>query len=163
MYNKISKGSAIIHLLTAVLLVGLMILFIFLRPQVEEGGDVSEGLGAAFSVLFFIIGCIPLYLASFSYTIVAAVFGSKMLKQQSQHKLIQFNRRPLIAALVLLPFFAVGLFLASALFADSTLGVLPVLYTIVTVMAYLASIITQIITLAKLKKAPAEPIAPVEE
>ena len=158
MYNKISKGSAIVHIVTAVLLVGLMILFIFLQPQVEEGGDLGEGIGAAFSVLFFLIGCIPLYLASFSYTIVSVVFGAKMFKEQSRHKLILFNRRPLIAACVLLPFFAVGLFLASALFADSTLGVFPILYAIVTALAYLASIITQIVTLSKLKKSPEDPI-----
>ena len=156
MYNKISKGSAIVHILTAVLLVGLMILFVFLRPQVEEGGDVSEGLGAAFSVLFFILGCIPLYLSSFSYTIVAVVFGSNMLKEQSRQELISYNRRPLIAALILLPFFVVGLFLASALFSDSTLGVFPVLYAIVAALAYLASIIAQIVTIAKLKRTPEE-------
>ena len=160
MYNKISKGSAIVHVLTAVLLVGLMILFIFLEPEVSEaGGDLGEGIGAAFSVLFFLIGCIPLYLSAFSYTIVAVVFGSKMFKEQSRQKLISYNKRPMIAAFVLLPFFLIGLFLASALFSYSTLGMFSVLYTIVTVVAYIAGIITQIVTIAKLKKSPEEPVA----
>ena len=156
MYNKKSKASAILTVITAVLLIGLMILFLFLSPKVEDEGDLGEGLGAVFSMLFFILGCIPLYAGALSFVIVALVFGGKMLKQQSRNKLISFNVRQLITTCVLLPFILVGLVICSPLLATSTLGILPIIYTIVTALAYVGSLITQIATIVVLKKSPEE-------
>ena len=163
MYNKKSKASAILLIVTAVLLVGLMILFLFLRPHVGDDSDLGEGVGAVFSMLFFILGCIPLYAGALAFVIVALVFGGKMLKQQSRQKLISFNVRQLIATFVLLPFIAVGLIICSPLFTTSTLGMLPIVYTIVTALAYVASLITQIATIAVLKKMPEEITPPIAE
>ena len=164
MYNKKSKASAILLIITAVLLVGLMILFPFLQPHIEDSSDASEGIGAAFGVLFFIIGCFPLYAGAVSFVIVASVFGIKMLKQQLRSKLISYNVRQLIATCVLLPFIAVGLIICSALFANSTLGIFPIIYVIIVALAYVASLITQIVTIPLLKKMPEqEVVLPVVE
>ena len=163
MFNKKSKASAILLIVTAVLLVGLMILFLFLRPQVEDEGDLGEGLGAVFSMLFFILGCIPLYAGAVLFVIVALVFGCKMLKQQSGKTLISYNTRQLIATCVLLPFIVAGLIICSPLFTTSTLGLTPVIYTVVTMLAYAASLITQIATIVVLKKTPEETALPMTE
>ncbi len=106
MYNKKSKTSAILAIITAVLLIGFMILLPFLRYNVEDG----NGLAAFFAVLFSVYGYPVIYASALSFVIVALIFGIKMLKQQSRNKLISFNTRMLIATCVLLPFLAVGLF-----------------------------------------------------
>ena len=159
MYNKKSKASAILTITAAVLVLGMMILLPFLQPKIEGDNEVGAGIGAVFALLFFILGCLPLYASALPFTIVGVIFGSKMLKEQSCQTLISLNKRMLIATCVLLPILLVGIFLSSALIVSSSLGLLPVIYIVVTMVAYLAALIAQIVALVMLKKSPAEDAA----
>ena len=159
MYNRKSKISAIFAIITAILLIGFMVLLPFLQYDVGEG----NGLAAVFITLFYILGCMPIYAGSIAFVIVALVFGIKMLKQQSRKKLISFNVRMLITTCVLLPFLAVGLIICSGLIFQSTLELFPTIYTIVVSSAYIAGLITQIVTIVVLKKSPEESVSTVTE
>ena len=151
MYNSKSKTSAILAIITAVLLVGLMVLVPFLLYNTE-----LEGLEALALIFAFIYGFLPLYVGAFIWTIVGLVFGIKMLKQQSRKKLISFNRRMLATTIVLLPLIAFGMTLCSSLILRSSLGLFPTIYTVITALAYIACLITQIATIVALKKLPEE-------
>ena len=165
MYNKKSKISAILALITVALLIALMILLPFLRPYTEETDDpeanLGAGIGAFFSVLLGIIGYIVFYIVAIPFVIVGLVYGIKMLKQQSRKKLILFNRGLLITTCVMLPILVVGMIISSALVFNSTFGVFPVIHTVLTAVAYIAGLIAQGIVLAQLKKMPEE-TAPTE-
>ena len=152
MYNRKSKTSAILAIITAILLIGFMVLLPFLRYNAEE----NNALAAFFIIFFSIFGYAIFYAGAISFTIVAFVFGVKMLKQQSRKKLISFNVRMLITTCVLLPFLAVGLIGSSGLIFQSTLKLFPTIYTIVVSLAYIAVLITQIVTIVVLKKSPEE-------
>ena len=154
MYNRKSKTSAILAIITAVLLIGLMVLLPFLQYNVQEG----NGLAAFFIVLFSVFGYAIIYAGAISFVIVALIFGIKMLKQQSRKKLISFNVRMLVTTCVLLPFLAVGLIGSSGLIFQSTLKLFPTIYTIIVSLAYIACLITQIVTIVVLKKSPEENI-----
>ena len=147
MYNKKSKVSAILTIVTALLLVGLMILLpILLNHSELEGWEV---LALIFGLIY---GFLPLYVGSFIYVIVAFILGGKMRKEQDRDKLISFNKRMLIAGLVLLPFIALGTYLCSAVIAASALGVIPVIYVVITAIAYVATIVANIVAMSALKK-----------
>ena len=156
MYNKKSKGSAILTVIAAVLVIGLMILLPFLLYNTQ-----LEGLDVLAIILSLLYGFLPMYLSGVSYVIVGLIFGSKMLKQQLRKKLISFNVRMLITTCVLLPFLALGVGMFWALITQSSLGLFPIIYTIITVLAYFASLIAQIVAIVVLKKSPeeTEPIA----
>ena len=162
MYNKKSKASAILTIIAAVLVLGIMILLPFLRPTIESDDDLGAGIGAVFALLFFILGCLPIYLSSLPFAIVGLVFGSKMNKAQDRQKLISLNKRMLITSCVLLPVLIIGLILSSALIFNSSLGILPIIYTVVTMLVYIAALIAQIVALTTLKKMPIE-VAPNTE
>lgn len=162
MYNKTSRVSAILLLVSVVLLVGFLAMLPNLQYQTEQGG--AEAIGAAFLVLISVVlGYLPTYIISIIYAIVALVFGIRMLVEKTRDKLIKFNRRILIASCVLLPFFVFGLVMSGGMIAGSQLGVFPTIYTILVAIAYVANIVTQIVTLVKLKKSPEEPILTVDE
>lgn len=152
MYNKKSKTSAILAIITAGLLIGLMILLLFLKYDVKE----DNFFAAFFVVLFSLFGYAIVYVSAIPFVIVALVFGIKMLKQQSRQKLISFNKRLLIATCILLPFLAVGLIGSSELTSQSKLGLFPPIYIIIVALAYFICLITQIVTIIVLKKLPAE-------
>ena len=147
MYNKKSKISAILTIVTALLLVGVMILLPFLLNNSE-----MEGLEVLALIFGLIYGFVPLYLGAVIFAIVALALGSKMRKEQERKKLISLNRRMLAAGLVLMPFIAFGLFACSAVIAQSVLGVIPIIYTVIVALAYVANIICNIATIVKLKK-----------
>lgn len=154
MYNKKSKASAILTIISALLMLGVMILMPILMSNTE-----MEGLGAVFVILLSLIFTyLPLYLSAVPYFIVGLVFGSRMNKAQDRSKLISANKSMLIATCVLLPFLAWGIYGNSDLIANSTLGVVPIVYMVVTALVYVASLIAQIATLVTLKKLPDEPI-----
>ena len=152
MYNRKSKTSAILSIITAVLLIVLMVLLPFLQYNVDEG----NGLAAFFIVIFSIFGYAIIYAGAIPFVIVALIFGIKMLKQQSREMLISFNVRMLITTCVLLPFLAVGLIGSSGLIFQSTFKLFPTIYTILVSLAYIACLITQIVTIVVLKKSPEE-------
>ncbi|MCH5151588.1 MAG: hypothetical protein J1F65_02895 [Clostridiales bacterium] len=157
MYNKKSKASAILAIITAVLIVGFLILLpvLLLNTQLEFGEVI------ALIIAGLIFGFLPLYASSVPFFIVALVFGIRMLKQQSRNKLISFNKSLLIATCVLLPFIMLGIGMCSSIVRSSATGIIIVIYAIVTALAYLASLITQIVASVQLKKMPEEVVSPV--
>ena len=159
MYNKKCKITAILAVVTAVLLVGFMILLPFLLNNAD-----LEGLGEAIALIFAIIyGLFPLYAGALPFAIVGLTLGIKMLKEQSRAKLISFNKRMLITSCVLLPLLAWGMTSFSGLISSTTLGLFPVVYSVVAAVAYAAGLITQIVTLILLKKSPEESAPTVAE
>ena len=159
MYNKKSKLSAVLTIVTAILLIGLMIMLPFLQYKTA---DDSEDLSGLIVVVVIIYGFPLVYGSSIPFAIVALIFGIKMLKQQSRKKLISFNTRMLITTCVLLPFLAIGLYISAALIFNSTFGLFPIIYFVVTALAYIADLIAQICTIVALKKSPEETALTVE-
>lgn len=154
MYNKKSRTSAILVIITAVLLIGFMILLRFLQYK-GDGANWQDGFAVVFIVIF---GYPLIYASSISFSIVAIVFGILMLKQRFRKKLISSNVRMLIATCVLLPFIAVGMYMASQMIFKSTLGVFPIIYAVTTWVAYIAGLIALIVTIVLLKKSPEESV-----
>lgn len=152
MYNKKSKTSAILALVTAVLLIGFLILVPFLLFNISE----DAGFAAFFIVLLSLLGCFAIYASAVPFVIVALVFGIKMLKEQSRERLISFNVRMLIATCVLLPFLAAGVFSSMGTISESQLGVFPVICTVIAALSYFACLVTQIVTIIILKKSSPE-------
>lgn len=150
MYNVKSRTSAILTIVTAVLLIGFMVLIPFLRYKVENN-DGQEALTALFVTIISFIGCSSIYLSAISFAVVGLIFGIKMLKQQSKEMLIFYNVRMLITTCVLLLSLAWGFILSYALIFNSTLELLPVIYTIAIALAYIATLVTQIVTINALK------------
>lgn len=159
MYNKKSKASAILTIIAAALVLGMMILLPFLQPEIEADNETAAGIGTVFALLFFILGCMPLYLSALPFSIVGLVFGSKMMKAQDRQNLISLNKRMLITTCVLLPVLVVGLALSSAIIFNSSMGLLPVIYIVVMAIVYIAALIAQIAAIVTLKKLPYE-VAP---
>ena len=152
MYNKKSKLSAILTIVSAIFVIGIMVLLPFLLFNTE-----LEGLGAPIVMIFSILfGYIPLYAGGIPFVVVGLIFGIKMLKQQSRKKLISLNVRMLITTCVLLPFIAFGLATSRDMLLQSALGLFPIIYAVVTALAYIACLIAQIVTVALLKKSPEE-------
>ena len=159
MHNKKSKIAAILVLVTAVLMIGFMILLPFSPYDTDEG----NGFAAFFILLFSFFGYAVIYASAIPFTIVALVFGVKMLKAQSREVLISLNTRMLITTCVLLPFLAAGIFGSSGSIFQSKLGALPIVYTIIVAVAYFACLIAQIITIVTLKKSPEKSTRKVSE
>lgn len=160
MYNKKSKVSAWLAILTALLLSGFMIMLPFLQYKTAEG----DGLGVGIALILIIIYGYPvIYLSSIPFIIVALVFGIKMLIQQSRKKLISLNVRMLITSIVLTPFLVAGFIFAGGIAFHSVLGVFPIIYAVLIALAYAAGIIAQIATIIILKKFPAEDVPTVTE
>lgn len=149
MYNRKSKVSAVLAIVTAVLLIGLMVLIPFLQYKQSEGDNIGIVLSI---IIIFIFGYPLIYVSSFAFAIVALVFGVKMLIQQSCDKLISYNVRMLIATFVLAPFLALGLAIGSGIIFQSTLGLFPIIYIIAIAVAYVACFIAQIVTIIVLRK-----------
>ena len=160
MYNKKSKASAIIAIITAVLLVGFMILLPFLLYQQGEGDDLGNAIGAIVGLIY---GYPLIYASAIPFAVVALVFGIKMLKRQERKKLIYYNVSMLITTCVLLPFLTVGLIIGSNLIFYSGLGMLPPICCAIVSLAYIAGLIIQIVTIVLLKKSPEENVPPVTE
>lgn len=158
MYNKKSRISAILLIVTVALFIGLMVMLPFLQYQQAEGdGDLGTAIGAAVEVMISIIfGYSVIYVSSAAFTIVALVFSIKMLKQQSRKKLIKYNKSMLIATCVILPFFIFGFAFGSGMLFHSTLGAFPIVYVVLIALAYLACLVMQIVTMVLLKKMPEE-------
>ena len=151
MYNKKSKVSAILSLVAPALVFGLLVLCpILLRYT------AIEGLAILALILTTVWGFLPLYFGGIAFVATSFAFGGKMIKGQSRKKLIYYNVSMLIASTVLLPFLAIGIFLNSALIAESVLGVVPIIYVVITALAYLAAWVNYIVTIVRLKKSPEE-------
>ena len=155
MYRKRSIFSAVVAIVTILMLIGLMILIP--NCQVQETEDGQEALGLAFALLFVVaFGYPATYITSVVFCIVALVFSIKMLKSDEQDKLKRYNVSMLIASLVLLPFFAIEMLLLSSILFNSQLGVIPKIYVLALGVVYLIGIIARIISIVLLKKAPSE-------
>ena len=153
MYNKKSRVSAILAIVTAALLIGLMIMVPNLQYKQGEG----DNLGTAFALILIIIYGYPiLYLGAIPFSVVGLVFGIKMLIQQSRKKLISLNVRMLITSCVLLPVLIVGLIIASNFVFHSVLGLFPIIYVVVASIAYIGGLAAQIVAIILLKKSPEE-------
>lgn len=164
MYNKKSKISAVLAVITALLLIGFMIMLPLLQYKVPEGDEAGNAIGIGFALLIVIAYGYPLvYASSIPFALVGLIFGIKMLRQQSRKKLISLNVRMLITSIVLLPFLTVGLMLTSSISFHSTLGLFPVIYVVVLALAYILGIISQIVAIILLKKSPAEDVQTVIE
>ena len=151
MYNKKSKTSAILTIVTAILIIGFAIMLPLMQYNTPEDSDDLSGL---VMIVVIIYGFPSAYLSSIPYVIVALIFGSKMCKQQDRKKLISLNVRMLITTCVLLPVFAFSMAFCSELIKNSTWGLMPIVYTIVMAVTYIASLIAQIATIVALKKSP---------
>ena len=147
MYNAKSRMSAILTIVTAVLLIVLMSLIPFMQYVAEE----EEGIAAIFIVLISFLGYPFIYASAVPFVVVALVFGILMLVQQSPEKLISYNVRMLITTCVLAPFLGVVLLVGSSLIFPSSLGVVPIILTIAVIVTYIASFVTQIVTISLLK------------
>lgn len=158
MYNAKSKVSAVLAIVTALLLIGFMIML----PLLQYKAEGENGLAISLTLIIVMAYGYPLvYASSIPFVIVAIIFGIKMLKQQSRKKLISLNVRMLITSIVLTPFLAAGLMLTSSLTSLSTLGLFPVIYVIIMAAAYAVGIISQIVAIILLKKSPAEDVQTV--
>ena len=151
MYNKKSKTAAILTIITAVLLVGFMVLLPFALSKTD-----LEGWAAIAAIFAFLFGFLPLYASALPFVIVGLVFGIKMLKQQSRKKLISYAARMLITACVLLPLLTWGLIGNSPLIFNSKMAPFPAIYMVVTATAYAVGLISYIVTIIVLKKSPEE-------
>ena len=151
MYNKKSKASAIITIVSAILVLGIMIMLPILFKFTKLEGWDSLNL-----IVAMIYGFFPLYIAGIIYVIVGFVYGSRMRKQQLRKKLISHNLAMLITSIVIIPLFAWGLAACWGMMFNSVLGVFPTIYVLATMAMYLASLITNIVTVVKLKKMPDE-------
>ena len=155
MYNRKSKASAILAIVTAVLFVGFMVLLPFLMT----GAGDNYGFAAIFVVMFGILGYIPIYLSAVAFVIVALIFGIKMLKQQSREKLISYNVRMLITTCVLLPFLIIGVVVSAALIFAPGIGLVSTIYFAVLALAYIGGLAAQIVAIVLLKKSPEKEVA----
>ena len=151
MYNKKSKLSAILTIVSAFLVVGFMALI----PILLQNSNL-DGLAIAIMIIFGIVTYLPMYAGSLAYVIVALIFGGKMLKEQSRKKLISLNTRMLITTCVLLPVMVWGVFSNIDLVSQSKMGVFPVIYVVVMALGYIAALVAQIVALVLLKKSPEE-------
>lgn len=155
MYRKKSIFSAVVAIVTIVMLVGLMVLIPNCKVQETEG---NNALGIAIGLAIFVVpfGYPATYITSVVFCIVALVFSIKMLKSDEQDKLIHYNVSMLITSLVLSPLFLLEMLLMSMILFNSQLGVFPKLYVFALGIVYLTGIIAQIISIVILKKAPSE-------
>ena len=158
MFIKISRMSAILLLISAVLLVGFLVMLPNLQFQDSEKEDM---LG--FAIAMVILGLPLTYGASVIFTIIALILGILLLTKKTRKKLVGLNIGALVVSLVLLPAFAFALYIVGQLLVNSQLGAFPILYTILVALVYLMGIVTQIVTIARLKKAPEESVSPVAE
>ena len=156
MYRKRSIFSAIVAIVTILMLIGLMILIPNCKVQEPEEGQEALGIAIALAFLVVPFGYPSTYLTSVVFCIVALVFSIKMLKSNQQDKLIHHNVSMLIASLVLAPFFLIEMLLMSTILFNSQLGVLPKIYVLALGVVYLIGIISRIISIVLLKKAPSE-------
>lgn len=153
MYNKKSKATAALAIVTALLLVGMMVLMPFLLQNTElEGGDLFGNI-----LGFILFGFIPLYAGAAPFALVALIFGIVILKTKSRKSLIYSNVKLLVASLVLAPPLTLGLIVGRGFISTSAFGAFPVVYVVATALSYLAGIVTQIVTIVILKKSPEEP------
>lgn len=151
MYNRISKLSAISVLVAAALFIAFMVMVPFLNYTIDED------LGAAlFIFLFGAYSGVIIYVSQVPFVIVALVFGIKMLKEQSRERLVSFNKRMFIAALVLAPFVALGLAYVLSLFSISAIEIEQGIFTCVVTAVYAVCLIVPIVTIILLKRAPEE-------
>ena len=148
MYNGKSKASAIILLLTALLLIGFMIMMPFLRYDPED----TNGWAAIFISIIYVLGLPLIYVGALPFTLVALIFGFKMLRQQDCDKLISYNVRTLIASIVLLPFLFAGCGICLGMITNSQLGIFPLIYLIVLAGFYALGLIARVITIIILKR-----------
>lgn len=163
MYNKKSRISAILAIVTALLLIGFMVMFWFMDYQ-TEGNDAGTNLGIAFLIILFMgYGMIIVYAGSIPAAIVSLIFGIMMLKQQDRDKLISYNKRLLIAMCILAPFVALGIYYVCDLFFMSAIGKFEGIYSFVTAGVYLACIVMQIVTMIILKNSPEKTVNVLEE
>ena len=160
MYNRKSKISAILAILTALLIIGFLVMLPLLKYEQGEGDNAGAVIGL---ILIIIYGYPLIYASAIPFAIVALIFGIKMLRQQSRKRLISLNVRMLITTCVLLPFLIVGFVMGSAMVFHSTLGLFPPIYVIVTSISYIAGLIAQIAAIIILKKSPEESAPAVPE
>ena len=142
-----SKLSGILVILAALLLIGFAFSYRFM--------DIKEiDLGGAF-LLFFFGGYafIIIFASAGLFALIAIIFGIKILRAQSNERLISLNKRLFIAEFVLAPFVGVGLAYAGMLYTMSTGGLVLGTLTFASVAAYGLSMIFNIGTIIALKRA----------
>ena len=152
MYNKKSKASALLTIITAILIIGYMVML----PILLSSSEMEFGEVIAILLIGMVVGLLPLYASAIPFAIVGLIFGPKMLKQQSRQKLISLNTRMLITTCVLLPVMVWGVFSNIDLVSQSKMGVFPVIYVVVMALGYVAALVAQIVALVLLKKSPEE-------
>lgn len=159
MYNKKSRATAALAIISALLLIGMMVLMPFLLQNTElEGGDLFGSV-----IGFILFGFVPLYVGAIPFSLVALIFGVVMLKTKSRKKLISSNVKMLVTSLVLAAPIAVGLSVGRGFIAVSSFGVFPVILAVAAALAYVAGIVAQIVTIVVLKKSPEEVPNPTAE
>lgn len=157
MYNKKSRISAILSLVTAALFVGLLLVFAF------SGMNLEGNIGAA--LLIFILGGYGLalfYAGSILAAVITFFCGLAMLLGKTQRRLISANKSLMILCIILLPFVALGMLYVGYLYYMVVDGLPRFIFTVVTGIAYFGCIVVSIVTLISLKRMPEYP-APADE
>ena len=155
MYKKKTIASAISSIIASALIFGLMIMFAMMPLNLEQ-----FGLAAIFVLLFIFGAYVLIFVSALPFAIVTLVYGIRLLKQPSRKKLIAHNKSVLAAALVLLPFLAIGVFGGITMVTASEFDLIPIVYLVLAGCAYLACIVTSIVSLVLLNKSPEEVEAP---
>ena len=163
-YNKKSRVSSILLIVTAIALVGLMILMAALFSNIDGDKIASDGEGAAVAAaaavfaiaIVAVVGLFVFYAASIPFVIFAAVLGILMRVERSRRKLIRHNVTMLVVTCLLMPFIGTGLAWSGIVISVSAAPLFPTAYTLLVAFLYLACFVTQIVTIVVLKKSPVE-------
>lgn len=155
MYNRKSRTSAILALVTAVLLIGFMVMLFNLQYKQQEGDNFGTAIALAFVIMFSYIFIIEGVIV---FTVFALIFGIKILKQQARRKLIILNVWLLITSCLNLISLVIGVEGSQFIIFNSTLGVFPIIYTVIVSLSYVSSLVADIVTIILLKKSPKEQI-----
>lgn len=155
MYNRKAKTSAILALVTAVLLIGFVVMLFNLQYEQQEGDNVGTAIALAFVIMFsyMFIGAGVIIFSAF-----ALIFGIKMLKQQARRKIISLNVGLLITTCISIIPLVIGFLGGSTIIFHSTLEVLPIIYTVIVSVSLIASLLADILTIVLLKKSPEESV-----
>ena len=157
MHNRKSRITAILILITALLVIAFMIAFPIWRFNSEKDDNI---IAAYFSLIFTALEYSGIYLCGIPYAITAIIFGVKMLLFRSRKKLLSLNVRMLIASCVLFPFFGMGIMNVGM--ANPSVGGFQKGFAIVVTCIYIVSIVAEIVTIILLKHTPDEDDSPTE-
>ena len=157
-YNKKSRASAVLSIVTAVALFVQMILMAYLFANMD-GEDM--GLAIIAVALLAVVGLVVFYAASIPFAIVAMILGILMRVEKSRKKLLRHNVTMLVITCLLMPFIATGMLWSAIVISASAEPLFPTVYTLAVAGLYVACFVVQIVTIVALKKSPPED-APIE-